>query len=81
MHGGRNGTGTGVSLDFFYFTLLIMIPPLLDTHQSESHDACNSPDHVPQTHSLGLGVSSLTQHLATYCVKKLDLMSVRLHVI
>jgi hypothetical protein len=43
-----------------------IIPPLLHTHLSPSHEACDSSDQVAHYHTLGpkLGASSLTQHLA-----------------
>jgi hypothetical protein len=58
IFGGQCGSGTGFSLEFFIFPLLILI--------SLPHEVCDTPEQAAHYHILGpkLGASSLYQHLA-----------------
>jgi hypothetical protein len=71
IHGGRSGTGAGFSPELFGVPLLIIIPSLLHTYLSPSHEVCDSPDQAAHYCNFGprLGVSSLTQHLVDLGVR------------
>jgi hypothetical protein len=68
--GGRSYTTAVFSPEFFSFSPVIIIPPLLCTHLS-LREVCVVHDQAAHYHTLGLklGASSLTQHLAGLGVK------------
>jgi hypothetical protein len=50
FRGARIGTEAGFSSSFIDFLVIITIPPLLDTHPSQPHEVCDSPDQAAQYH-------------------------------
>jgi hypothetical protein len=60
-----------MTMEFFNFSLVIIIPPLLNNHLSPPHKVCDSPNQVAHYHTLSpkLGASSLNRHLAGLGVK------------
>jgi hypothetical protein len=60
-----------VALEFFGFTLLIIIPPQLHTYLSPPHEVCNTTDQAAQYHTFGpkFGASSLNRQLASLGIK------------
>jgi hypothetical protein len=69
IRGGQSGTGK--VFIFFRFPPVSIIPPLLRTYVSPSHEMCNSPDLAAHYHTLcpELGASPLTRHVASVGTK------------